>query len=70
MFKYETTIYWSSSDECFIAEIPELPGCMAHGDSSEMALRNLQEAAQLWIETAKECGEVIPEPRDHRLLQA
>jgi len=70
MFRYETVIYWSSSDACFIAEVPELPSCMAHGDSYEMALRNLQEAAQLWIEAAKECGDVIPEPREHRLLQA
>ena len=70
MFKYETIIYWSSSDDCYVAEVSELPGCMAHGASCEMALKNLQEAAQLWIETARECGDPIPEPREHRLLQA
>lgn len=70
MLKYQTILYWSSSDASFIAEIPELPGCMAHGDSYETVLKNLQDAAQLWIETAEECGDVIPKPREHRLLQA
>lgn len=69
MFKYETIIYWSSADACFVAEVPELPGCMAHGDSSEMALKNLQDAASLWIETAKECGDPIPAPQEHHLLR-
>jgi predicted RNase H-like HicB family nuclease len=41
MLRYETVIYWSSSDACFIAEVSELPGCIAHGDSYEMALGNL-----------------------------
>ena len=50
--KHETIIYWSEEDQVFIAEVPELPGCMAHGDSSESALANAKEAAKLWIETA------------------
>ncbi|MEW6215497.1 MAG: type II toxin-antitoxin system HicB family antitoxin, partial [Nitrospirota bacterium] len=56
-------IYWSSEDEAFIAEVPELPGCMAHGDTPEDALKNAKEAIQLWIDTAKEFGDTIPEPK-------
>ncbi len=70
MFKYEIIIYWSETDEAFVAEIPELPGCMAHGDSQESALVKAKEAIQLWIDTAKEFGDPIPEPKGRRLLLA
>ena len=70
MYKYETIIYWSSEDKVFVADVPELPGCMAHGDTPEAALSNSREAIQLWIDTAKEFGDPVPEPKGHRLLYA
>lgn len=70
MDKYEIIIYWSNEDEIFIAEVPELPGCMAHGDTQSDALMSIQEAMQLWIDTAKEFGDPIPEPKGRRLLLA
>ncbi len=70
MFKYETIIYWSEEDQVYLAEVPELPGCIAHGDSYESALANAKEAIQLWIDTAKEFGEPIPEPKGRRLMYA
>jgi predicted RNase H-like HicB family nuclease len=70
MFKYETIIDWSTEDEAYLAEVPELPGCMAHGDSYESALASAKEAIQLWIDTAHEFGDPIPEPRGRRLMYA
>lgn len=70
MYKYEIIIYWSKADAAFIAEVPELPGCMAHGDTPEDALKNAKEAIQLWIDTAKEFGDPIPEPKGERLIFA
>ena len=70
MHKYEVIIYWSNDDQAFIAEVPELPGCMAHGDSQEAALSSVHEAIQLWIDTAKEVGDPIPEPKGERLMLA
>jgi len=70
MNKYEVIIYWSSEDDAYIAEVPQLAGCAAHGDSQEEALRNAQEAISLWIETAREFGDPIPEPIGRRLVFA
>ena len=70
MHKYEIIIYWSDEDQVFIAELPELPGCMAHGESQESALKNAQEAIQLWIDTANEFGEPVPVPKGRRLMLA
>jgi predicted RNase H-like HicB family nuclease len=70
MFKYETIIYWSEEDGAYLAEVPELPGCVAHGDSYEAALHHAQEAIQLWIDTAAEFGDPIPEPKGRRLMYA
>lgn len=67
MYKYEIIIYWSQEDDVFIAEVPELPGCMAHGDTPEAALANAQQAIELWIETAREFGDPVPEPKGRRL---
>lgn len=67
MHKYEIIIFWSDEDGAFVAEVPELPGCMAHGDSADTALANCQEAIDLWIDTAKELGRPIPEPKGRRL---
>ncbi len=70
MFRYEAIIFWSDEDQAYLAEIPELPGCMAHGDSYESALANVKEAVQLWIDTAKEFGDPVPEPKGRRLIYA
>jgi len=70
MDKYEIIIFWSESDQLFIAEVPELPGCMAHGDSHKNALMNIEEAIELWIATAKEFNDQVPEPKRRRLLFA
>lgn len=70
MHKYEVIIYWSNEDQIFIAEVPELPGCMAHGDTQEHALAHANHAIQLWIDTAKEFGHPVPEPKGERLMLA
>ena len=70
MHKYEIIIYWSAEDQAFIAEVPELPGCMAHGASQEEALKNANEAVQLWIDTAREFGDPVPQPKGQRLMPA
>ncbi len=70
MFRYEAIIFWSEEDQTYLAEVPELPGCLAHGDSYESALANAKEAIQLWIDTAKEFGDPIPEPKGRRLMYA
>ena len=63
MTKYEIIIYWSAEDDTFVAEVPELPGCMADGSSYQEALANAETIIQEWIDTAKEIGRAIPEPR-------
>jgi predicted RNase H-like HicB family nuclease len=70
MIKYEVIIYWSEEDAAFIAEVPELPGCAAHGTTQEDALANALDAIRLWIDTAKEFGDPIPEPKGRRLILA
>jgi predicted RNase H-like HicB family nuclease len=70
MDKYEIIIYWSDEDQAFIAEIPELPGCMAHGETQNSALKNIKEAMQLWLKTAQEFGDPIPLPKGRRLIFA
>lgn len=68
MHKYEIIIYWSSDDQVFVAEVPELPGCSAHGETHNATLENINDAVELWIETAREFGESIPEPKGERLI--
>ncbi|HEX8565835.1 MAG TPA: type II toxin-antitoxin system HicB family antitoxin [Pyrinomonadaceae bacterium] len=63
MSKYEIVIYWSEKDQAFIAEVPELAGCMADGESYQQALANAEIVIQEWIETAKELGRAIPKPK-------
>jgi predicted RNase H-like HicB family nuclease len=70
MDKYEIIIYWSAEDRAYVAEIPELPGCMAHGRNQREALSNVRQAAALWIKTAKEFGDRVPEPKGRRLAYA
>lgn len=61
--RYEVIIYWSDEDEAFIAEVPELPGCAADGETYEQALANARVVIEEWVETARELGRPIPEPR-------
>jgi predicted RNase H-like HicB family nuclease len=61
--RYELILYWSETDQSFIVEVPELPGCMADGDTYEEALANVQLVIEEWIETAREMGRPIPEPK-------
>ncbi|MCY3759921.1 MAG: type II toxin-antitoxin system HicB family antitoxin [Gemmatimonadetes bacterium] len=70
MHKYEIIIYWSNEDDAFVAEAPELSGCAAHGDTQEAALENICQAMDLWVETAREFGDPIPEPKGERLMLA
>ena len=70
MHKYEIILYWSNEDQAFIAEVPALPGCMAHGDDQEDALRNVNDAMQFWIERARELGRPVPQPKGERLMLA
>jgi len=63
MYRYEIIVYWSSEDEAFIAEVPELPGCAADGATYEEAIKNVEIIIDEWIETAREAGRLIPEPR-------
>ena len=62
-YKYELIIYWSDEDQAFIAEVPELPGCAADGATYAEALANVEIIIQEWIETAKELGRPVPEPK-------
>ena len=61
--KYEIILFWSNDDNAFIADVPELPGCMADGSTYEEALKNIELVVQEWIDTAIELGRPIPEPR-------
>ena len=68
--KFAIILYWSNQDRAFIAEVPELPGCMAHGDSQEAALKHVNEAIQLWIDTAQEFGDPVSQPKGERIMLA
>ncbi len=69
MIRYEMIIYWSEDDQAFIVEVPELPGCMADGPTYQAALANAEQIVQEWIDTARELGRPIPEPKG-RLVYA
>jgi len=70
MHRYEVIIYWSKDDDIFVAEVPELPGCAAHGDTPVAALASCHEAISLWLDTAREFGRPVPEPKGRRLQLA
>lgn len=70
MNKYEIILFWSERDQIFIAELPELPGCSTHGKTREEALKNADQAMELWIETASEFGDPIPQPKGRKLIYA
>ena len=61
--KYEIILYWSEDDNAYIAEVPELAGCMADGETAREALNNVETVIKEWIETALELGRTVPEPR-------
>jgi predicted RNase H-like HicB family nuclease len=63
MSKYEVIIYWSKDDQAFVAEVPELAGCAADGATYQEALANVEIIIREWLETAKELGRPIPEPK-------
>ena len=67
--RYEINLYWSEQDQSFIAEVPDLPGCAADGETYQEALQNIEIIMQEWIETAQELGRKIPEPTQ-RLISA
>ena len=69
MSKYEVIIYWSDDDDAYVAEVPELAGCMADGATYQEALANAEVVIQEWLETARELGRTIPEPKG-RLIYA
>jgi predicted RNase H-like HicB family nuclease len=61
--RYEMIIWWSVEDEAYVVDVPELPGCMAHGDTRQDAIKNAEDAIKFWIKTAKDDGVEIPQPR-------
>lgn len=67
--RYEIILYWSEEDQSFIAEVPELPGCAADGATYQEAVANVEVVIQEWIQTARELGRAVPEPRG-RLMYA
>lgn len=69
LIRYELVIYWSDKDNAFIAEVPELPGCMADGQTYQETVTNAEIVIQQWIETAQELGRPIPTPKG-RLMYA
>ena len=68
MTKYEIILYWSNEDEAFIAEVPELAGCSADGATRQEALANVETVIDEWLETARELGRPIPEPKGRLLF--
>ncbi len=68
--RYEIILYWSDEDDAFVAEVPELSGCAAHGLTQAEALHQVQDAMQLWLDVARETGVAIPEPKGRRLAFA
>jgi predicted RNase H-like HicB family nuclease len=60
---YEMIVWWSSEDDVFVVDVPELPGCMAHGATRQAAIKHAEDAIKFWIKTAREDGLQVPEPR-------
>ena len=65
--RYEIIIFWSPEDDSFVAEVPELPGCMADGDTHQEALANVEQVIEEWVDTATRLGRSIPEPKGGRV---
>ncbi len=69
-YKYELIVYWSAEDMVYAVDVPELPGCMAHGTTPAEAVAQAQDAIALWIDAAREDGRTVPEPKGRRLRLA
>ena len=69
-YKYELIVYWSDEDQVFVVAVPELPGCAAHGATPGEAVAQAQEAIALWVDTAREFGHAVPEPKARAPLSA
>ena len=67
-YKYEIIIYWSENDHSYIAEVPELAGCMADGETYQEVINNAETVIEEWIETANHLGRAIPEPKGRLLF--
>jgi predicted RNase H-like HicB family nuclease len=67
-YNYEIILNWSDDDNVFVATVPELPGCMAHGDTEEEARRQINLAMELWVDTAREFRRPIPQPKGERIM--
>ena len=65
---YEMIIWWSVEDDAYVVDVPELPGCMAHGATRQTAIKNAEDAIKFWIKTAKDDGKAIPQPRGRLLV--
>ena len=68
IIKYEMIIWWSTEDNAYVVDVPELPGCMAHGSTRQAAIKNAEDAIKFWIKTAKDDGTEIPAPRGRLLV--
>lgn len=69
-FKYELIVYWSDDDQAYVVDVPELPGCMAHGRDPAQAVANAQDAIRAWVEVAREDGRPVPPPKGRRVMLA
>jgi len=67
-YRYEIILYWSDEDDAYIAEVPELAGCAADGATYNEAVDNVEVVIDEWIETARELGRVVPEPKGRLLF--
>jgi len=65
---YEMIIWWSVEDDAYVVDVPELPGCMAHGATRRPAIKNAEDAIKFWIKTAKDDGMEIPQPRGRLMV--
>lgn len=66
--KYELIVFWSAEDDAFVVDVPELPGYMAHGPTPGEAVAQAEQAIELWIESARDMGHPVPEPKSRRLI--
>ena len=66
--QYEMILYWDKQDKIFVVDVPELPGCMAHGKTRQEAIANAENAIELWVDTAKADGLPLPEPKGRLLF--
>jgi predicted RNase H-like HicB family nuclease len=67
-YRYEMIVWWSEEDDAYVVDVPELPGCMAHGKSRRQAIKNAEDAIAFWIDTARADGAAIPEPKGRLLV--